>query len=193
VRQLVGQRCTLCQQRISTDLDGRFCRACGCPVHTDCVPAAGATPGGDGCPSCHTPAAVLRELAGQRRAVLDELPPDRKPTPGAAARAGGACPKCGLVNPPSAQRCDCGYDFVTGTVEQSYVSARAGGRPDTGSRVVGYGCLALAPLALLGGLVAVMTPRAAGGGAAGAGYMIGAFTPGALCVLAALYLLRRGR
>jgi hypothetical protein len=22
------------------------------------------------------------------------------------------CPKCGLVNPPAAQRCDCGYDFT---------------------------------------------------------------------------------
>lgn len=27
---------------------------------------------------------------------------------------GGAmdCPTCGLINPPTAQRCDCGYDFV---------------------------------------------------------------------------------
>lgn len=22
------------------------------------------------------------------------------------------CPQCGLLNPPTAQRCDCGYDFV---------------------------------------------------------------------------------
>jgi hypothetical protein len=22
------------------------------------------------------------------------------------------CPTCGLINPPTAQRCDCGYDFV---------------------------------------------------------------------------------
>ena len=22
------------------------------------------------------------------------------------------CPRCGLVNPPEAERCDCGYDFV---------------------------------------------------------------------------------
>jgi hypothetical protein len=27
------------------------------------------------------------------------------------------CPKCGMVNPPEAQRCDCGYVFVTGTSE----------------------------------------------------------------------------
>src|SRR5262245_8510174 len=30
------------------------------------------------------------------------------------------CPKCDLVNPPEAQRCDCGYDFSSGTVQQSY-------------------------------------------------------------------------
>ena len=30
------------------------------------------------------------------------------------------CPRCGLFNPPEAQRCDCGYDFAKGTVEQAY-------------------------------------------------------------------------
>ena len=25
---------------------------------------------------------------------------------------GNDCPRCGLLNPPSAQRCDCGYDLV---------------------------------------------------------------------------------
>ena len=27
------------------------------------------------------------------------------------------CPKCGLVNPPNAQECDCGYSFSTGAVQ----------------------------------------------------------------------------
>ena len=30
------------------------------------------------------------------------------------------CPNCSLVNPPTAQRCDCGYDFVTKTVKEPY-------------------------------------------------------------------------
>ena len=34
------------------------------------------------------------------------------------------CPKCKLINPPTAERCDCGYDFATGTMEQSYLTER---------------------------------------------------------------------
>ena len=34
------------------------------------------------------------------------------------------CPKCGLVNPPDAQRCDCGYDFATRTVKPSYLEPK---------------------------------------------------------------------
>ena len=31
------------------------------------------------------------------------------------------CPQCGLINPPEAQRCDCGYDFVAGKSTRPYV------------------------------------------------------------------------
>lgn len=31
------------------------------------------------------------------------------------------CPQCGLFNPSSAQRCDCGYDFVARTAATSYL------------------------------------------------------------------------
>ena len=30
------------------------------------------------------------------------------------------CPKCGLINPDTAMRCDCGYDFKTGAMKTSY-------------------------------------------------------------------------
>ena len=30
------------------------------------------------------------------------------------------CPHCGLINPETAQRCDCGYDFTTKTLEEPY-------------------------------------------------------------------------
>ena len=32
------------------------------------------------------------------------------------------CPECGLINPPSTIKCDCGYDFQTGKVNHSFHS-----------------------------------------------------------------------
>ena len=34
------------------------------------------------------------------------------------------CPECKLINPPGAERCDCGYDFKTGTMQESYLTER---------------------------------------------------------------------
>jgi hypothetical protein len=34
------------------------------------------------------------------------------------------CPKCGLTNPPRAQRCDCGWDFDKAAVAPSYLAER---------------------------------------------------------------------
>src|SRR5690349_4009184 len=32
------------------------------------------------------------------------------------------CPKCRLINPPNAQRCDCGYDFTLHAMRTSYLN-----------------------------------------------------------------------
>lgn len=34
------------------------------------------------------------------------------------------CPRCGLINPETAQRCDCGYDFQSRTVQKSFDTPR---------------------------------------------------------------------
>ena len=34
------------------------------------------------------------------------------------------CPHCRLINPPTAQRCDCGYDFPSGKMKESYLAER---------------------------------------------------------------------
>src|SRR5262245_38201197 len=33
------------------------------------------------------------------------------------------CPRCRLLSPDSAARCDCGYDFTTKTIQSSYLVA----------------------------------------------------------------------
>ena len=39
------------------------------------------------------------------------------------------CPKCGLLNPWTAQRCDCGWDFVARRQPQSYLTPEQCQRP----------------------------------------------------------------
>lgn len=43
-------------------------------------------------------------------------PIDTKPS-----RKSQKCPQCGLVNPPEAQRCDCGWDFMSQRQEKTYL------------------------------------------------------------------------
>lgn len=38
--------------------------------------------------------------------------------------ATGSCPRCGLLSPPEAVRCDCGYDFSSGETKQSLLTGR---------------------------------------------------------------------
>jgi hypothetical protein len=42
------------------------------------------------------------------------------------------CPKCGLINPDTAQRCDCGYDFPSGEMKKSYLARSDGGAASMG-------------------------------------------------------------
>jgi hypothetical protein len=46
--QLVGQNCALCGERISNELDARYCPTCGSPVHDRCARTGAST----GCPEC---------------------------------------------------------------------------------------------------------------------------------------------
>lgn len=45
--QLVGKPCVRCGDRITSDIDGRYCSGCGWPVHNSC-----AAPAEGGCPQC---------------------------------------------------------------------------------------------------------------------------------------------
>lgn len=56
------------------------------------------------------------------------------------------CPRCRLINPPEAERCDCGWDFVTQTQERSYIPRR---HLPVGAAVVGGGTAAIVLLKLV--------------------------------------------
>ena len=77
--QLVGQDCTICQQRITCDLDGGFCRECGSAVHSECVTVALASSDLAGCRSCgstrRAAAAARAKEEEKREACIRQLPP----------------------------------------------------------------------------------------------------------------------
>jgi hypothetical protein len=64
------------------------------------------------------------------------------------------------VNPPTAKRCDCGYDFETHTVEKSYYRQEVSKEIKSGLAVIGAYNLVIAVLALVnrnpGGVVGVV-------------------------------------
>lgn len=47
------------------------------------------------------------------------------------------CPTCGLVNPSTAQRCDCGWDFAERRVARSYLTDADRGRRADDAAVAG--------------------------------------------------------
>jgi|SRR6266508_2329265 uncharacterized RDD family membrane protein YckC len=67
------------------------------------------------------------------------------------------CPRCNLINPDSALRCDCGWDFSKGTVTASYLDSKAmlhGDLATLGERFAGQLIDSLvAILAMLGGAI----------------------------------------
>jgi ribosomal protein L40E len=56
-----------------------------------------------------------------RPATEDPKPQEMTATHAAALK----CPNCGLINPGTAQRCDCGYDFLSGAVKEPPRAAKA--------------------------------------------------------------------
>jgi hypothetical protein len=106
------------------------------------------------------------------------------------------CPKCRLINPPSAERCDCGYDFATKSVKSSYLQGpsgesalvadivRAVGRRDLsiGGAWLGLGAVAT---------VATYVYAASHGGTYVVAY--GAMAVGLIRVLRGLYRTQTGR
>ena len=39
------------------------------------------------------------------------------------------CPRCGLINPGTGQRCDCGYDFMSKSLSESYLATTPNSSP----------------------------------------------------------------
>ncbi|TYQ12782.1 UNVERIFIED_CONTAM: hypothetical protein Cloal_3817 [Acetivibrio alkalicellulosi] len=61
------------------------------------------------------------------------------------------CPKCKLENTDDAMRCDCGYDFTTGKMEQSYLKKYCEfKKPSTLLVVLGW------IFSILGGLIGII-------------------------------------
>ncbi len=59
------------------------------------------------------------------------------------------CPKCRLASPDEAQRCDCGYDFVSKTVQMPY-DRRATARHVPLGAIIGATLLVSSPWWILG-------------------------------------------
>ena len=52
------------------------------------------------------------------------------------------CPNCKLLNPPGAERCDCGYDFELHDVRTSYLTDSPHSAPSGRSGLMTFqGCL----------------------------------------------------
>jgi len=96
--------CTQCGKKLPAD--SRFCPECGTRLNPEPVEPA-----------------IVTSQQEETEASLGVEPGDStKVLPDDSHSHGRQCPECGLFNPGSAQRCDCGFDFVSGVVEKSYLS-----------------------------------------------------------------------
>lgn len=66
-RQLVGQACVLCQERISSELAAQFCRYCRSPSHHHCSLAAREPLVAESCTACGAPGMVIKLLKKEER------------------------------------------------------------------------------------------------------------------------------
>ncbi|HQR06337.1 MAG TPA: hypothetical protein PLN21_05920 [Gemmatales bacterium] len=52
IYQLIGEMCLVCQKRIASTIEGRFCDICGCGVHNKCVKPQPPEIAGTNCSGC---------------------------------------------------------------------------------------------------------------------------------------------
>jgi hypothetical protein len=50
------------------------------------------------------------------------------------------CPRCRLINPETGQRCDCGYDFISKSLKESYLAST----PNSSASKIAIGAQAVA-------------------------------------------------
>lgn len=102
------------------------------------------------------------------------------------------CPKCRLVNPPDAQRCDCGYDFDARAMRQSYAGPDGRAAAGWGTRLFGVLCFGFAGLFFLTGLVVTAkVPNVAAGDAGALGQVVGGFCPSLVLLIVGVLVVRR--
>lgn len=91
--------CPLCRKGVSEE--SKFCVECGMSLEPSFAVAA---PG------------AASKAAGQQKPGLSPSR-EREPAEGSASKD---CPNCDLTNLSSATRCDCGFDFVSLTIQGPY-------------------------------------------------------------------------
>lgn len=103
--------CPFCSEQIQDT--AKKCRFCGEWLEAPQVPAATETSPVD----LDAKSAEEKAITASRDAVDSvKAPPDKLKAQN--------CPKCRLVNPPDAQRCDCGYDFGSRSMQQSLLNPK---------------------------------------------------------------------